>query len=408
MFPSGATISFDHYEDDRADDNYQGIEISNAMYDEAAHAKERHIWWLISRLRRRDTSNNSIWLTCNPDPDSWLFPYVSWWLYPEGHPDHGLPDPEKNGAVRWLLRKEGLVFWGDSREEMILKYGKPELPIDHPKQVKPLSFQVILGTIYDNPWLIDNQPEYLASLEALPDVERRRLLLGDWTAREEANSYFSRTWCPEDIVHPPASDIIATVRCYDLAGTLKSKDSGNEPDYTASAKVSKLKSGGYFVHDVQRTRIRFGDWERFILENAATDGKNTKIVIPEDPNPAAKSAAAQLTQKISEHGYIVTTMRSTKSKLDRFRPFSSLAQNGHIKFLKNCGIDYENNIFNDNNFVYKELEAFTGLRRSGQNGHDDMVDALSDCIEALVNVKQIPNFSSNLASTSFTTSNQFF
>ena len=406
VFSSGASVSFSHYENDKAGQLYHGLELSNVFYDECTHASESHIWWLISRLRTKANLDPSIWLSCNPDPDSFLFEWVKWWLYPEGHEKYGLPDPEKNGKVRWLLRREGVLFWADSREEIIYKYGNPNLPVDHPKQVRPLSFQVILGTIYDNPWLIENQPEYLASLEALPDVERRRLLLGDWTAREEASTHFNRSWCREEIDHPPRSEIVKTVRAYDLASTLKS-DANPSPDYTATCKVSKLKSGDYFVHDVQKTRIRFGEWEKFILANAAQDGPEVDIIIPLDPGAAAKAATGMLTRSISEEGYRVRTLQATKSKLDRFRPVSSLAQNGHLVFLKGCGTDHENGIQTDNNFVYNELERFTGARKSGEAGHDDIVDSLSDSVAILAQTKEIPNMSKILTSISLSKSTPF-
>jgi predicted phage terminase large subunit-like protein len=393
VFSSGASVSFSHYENDKAGQLYHGLELSNVFYDECTHASESHIWWLVSRLRTKANLDPSIWLSANPDPDSFLFDWVKWWLYPEGHEKYGMPDPEKNGTVRWLIRKEGVIFWGDSREEMIVRYGNPNLPMDHPKQIKPLSFQVILGTIYDNPYLIENQPEYLASLEALPDVERRRLLLGDWTAREQTSTHFLRTWVTEDVVEPAASDIVKTVRSYDFAGTLKS-DGNPSPDYFATSKVSKLKDGSYFVHDVQRTRIRFGDWEDFILKIAYQDGFKVDIVLPEDPNPAAKAATKILARSIAEKGFYVRTVRSSTSKLDRFRPFSSLAMNGHVRFLKNCGTDHENKIYNDLNFVYTELERFTGLRKSGEANHDDIVDTLSDNIYVLTStLTNIPTIS---------------
>lgn len=393
VFSSGASVSFSHYENDKAGQLYHGLELSNVFYDECTHASESHIWWLVSRLRTKANLDPSIWLSANPDPDSFLFDWVKWWLYPEGHEKYGMPDPEKNGMVRWLLRKEGVIFWGDSKEEMIVRYGNPNLPADHAKQVKPLSFQVILGTIYDNPYLIENQPEYLASLEALPDVERRRLLLGDWTAREQTSTHFLRSWVTEDIIEPAASDIVKTVRSYDFAGTLKS-DGNPSPDYFATSKVSKLRDGSYFVHDVQRTRIRFGDWEDFILKVAYQDGFKVDIVLPEDPNPAAKAATKILARSIAEKGFYVRTVRSSTSKLDRFRPFSSLAMNGHVKFLKNCGTDHENKIYNDLNFVYTELERFTGLRKSGEANHDDIVDTLSDNIYVLTSsLTNIPTVS---------------
>lgn len=398
VFPSGASVTFSHYENDAAGQQYQGLQLSNVFYDEATHASEEHIWWLVSRLRTNAKLNPSIWLSCNPDPDSFLFDWVKWWLYPEGHPQHGISDPEKNGVTRYCLRIGGDMVWGESPEELIAKYGKKELPYDHKKQVKPIAFQVLLGTLVDNPTLMEMQPEYRSNLEALPDVEMRRLLLGDWTAREEGSTYFMRTWCGDEaLVEPPASEIVRTVRAYDFAGTLKS--SGNpSPDYTACVKMSKLKNGDYFVHNIQRTRILYGDWEKFILENAALDGRNCDIIIPLDPGASAKVATSLLTRSLSEQGYRVRTMKATQSKLDRFRPFSSLAMNGHVQFLKGCATDFENKIHENNSFMYRELEGFNGLKRSGESGHDDIVDAISDATSILASRVNVPNMAQVLAS----------
>ena len=147
VFSSGATVSFSHYENDKAADLYHGLEMSGIFYDESSQASESHIWWLISRLRTKAKMSPSIWLSCNPDPSSFLRNWVDWWLYPETHPKFGLPDPEKNGKIRYILRKNGELFWGDTREELIEKFGNPRLDLDDPKQVKPLSIQCMLGTI---------------------------------------------------------------------------------------------------------------------------------------------------------------------------------------------------------------------------------------------------------------------
>jgi len=147
VFSSGASVSFSHYEDDKAGENYRGLQLSNVFYDEATHASEKHIWWLMSCMRTKAKVNPSIWLSCNPDPDSYLFEWIRWWLYPEGHEKFGLPDPEKNGVTRYVLRVAGVMCWGDTPEELILRYGKSDLPLDHDKQVKPIAFQVLLGTI---------------------------------------------------------------------------------------------------------------------------------------------------------------------------------------------------------------------------------------------------------------------
>jgi hypothetical protein len=78
-----------------------------------------------------------------------------------------------------------------------------------------------------------------------------------------------------------------------------------------------------------------------------------------------------LARELSAEGLYVRTLRTSTSKLDRFRPFSSMAMNGGVTFLKGCGHDLENKIESDLRFVYRELENFDGTRKSGEAGHDD-------------------------------------
>lgn len=225
--------------------------------------------------------------------------------------------------------------------------------------------------------MIKNQPNYLATLEALPLLEKRRLLLGDWEARQEGSTYFSRSWVEETIHYPEKSEIRSIIRAYDFAGTLKS-DANPSPDYTATVKLAKLKNGKYCILDVKRTRIPFGKWLEFIVTNAEHDEPGTQVCIPLDPGVAADGATKILAQQLAEHGIAVTKLRATQKKLDRFRPFSALAFNGGLQIVRGCCHDLENGIESSNDFFYKELEAFTGERKRGENGHDDMVDACSD------------------------------
>lgn len=397
VFSSGASVSFSHYENDKAGQElYQGIEMCGTFYDEATHADESHIWWLISRLRTtRAKMTPCIWLSCNPDPDSYLRTWVDWWLYPEGHEKYGLPDPEKNGKSRWMLRKAGELYWGNSAEELIEKYGFKEYGMNDPNQVKPYEVVCVLGTIYDNPTLMRLNPEYKSNLESLPEIEKQRLLLGNWEAREQSSTFFQRGWCEEVVSYEP-TQVDKIVRAYDFAGTLKS-DANPSPDYTVATKMAKMKDGTYIVLDVRRTRIRFGEWEKFIIENSILDAEEhprhqVTILIPEDPGVGAKAATALLARSLAEAGLYTQKMRASTKKLDRFRPFSAMAQNQGIKFLKGCGHDYENNKSNENEFIYKELEAFNGERRRGENGHDDIADTMSDAFSFLASKIVIPNF----------------
>lgn len=375
VFPSGASVSFSHYESERSSELYRGLQLSSAFYDEATDSEESHIWFLISRLRSKAKMVPSIWLTCNPSPDHYLREWVDWWLHPEGHEKFGMPDPEKNGVMRWIVRIGGTILWGDSREELIVKYGKPDLPMDHKHQIKPMSFMCLFGTIYDNPTLIETNPHYLASLESQPDIERRRNLHGDWEARQEGSSYFERSWV-EEIPFVSEGDIAQTVRAFDFAATLKS-DINPSPDYTTSVRMRRLRSGEYLIDDIRKIRIRVGEWEKFVEDCFNDDPYGTTYIIPQDPGAAAAKATQDFCRRLAEKGIPTKKEKTNRSKLDRFRPFASMAQNSGVVILKGCATDYENGISNNNDFYYRELESFTGNRRGGESGHDDLVDATS-------------------------------
>lgn len=379
VFSTGAEVAFSHYENTQAGVQlYQGLQMSGVMYDEASHAEDAHIWWLISRLRgSAGDSAPSIWLTCNPDPDSYLMNYVEWYLNPKGHPMEGRPDPAKNGKFRWLVRVDGNIIWADTRQELLARF---------PNSI-PLSFQGLFGTIEDNPTLMRSQPAYKANLEALPRVDKERLLYGNWYAREEGTGYFKREWLGELILPPHETEFVKIVRAWDLAGSTKSEQN-NDPDYSASVKMGKLKTGEYVILDCMRFRARFGEVTQKIIETARADGNKVDIHIPQDPNAAAKAAASMMVQEIAGHGYYVRAKPSNKSKVDRFRPFAAVAEHGLIKYVRNCADDLENKIYRDTNPYFTELEKFDG----GRKGHDDWCDATSDAFMALASGANIPAF----------------
>ena len=116
--------------------------------------------------------------TCNPDVDSWVAKFISWWI----NQDTGYPIPERSGILRYFYRVEGEVKWADSREDLAEKYSvSPEL-------CKSVTF--IASSVYDNKILLENDPSYLANLHGLSLVERERLLNGNWKIRPAAGLYF--------------------------------------------------------------------------------------------------------------------------------------------------------------------------------------------------------------------------
>lgn len=400
VFPSGAEISFSHYENANAAKKYQGIQISNIFYDESTHAEEEDIWWLWSRLRSKAKNVHGLVLSCNPDYSSWLLKYALPYLYPEGHELAGRPDPEKNGQIRYLLRINGEIVWGDSPEELVERYGNPLLPVGHKDQVSPISFQGLFGTIDDNPPLQKAQPLYRKNLESLPRLECERLLHGSWFARPESSGYWKREWCREITEYPSADQIEKIARVWDCASNLSTESDPN-PDYTVGVKGCKLKNGQYVILDVVRFRARPGDVINKIIETAKDDGQYVDVVIPQDPGAAGKTAAQMMVREITSRGFYCTTARTSGvgGKVDRFRPFSAACQNGLVDILSNCCDDLENKTFRDNSFYYNELEGFTG----GRNEKNDCCDASSDLFTYLASRFTMPsNILSGLKGIDFT------
>lgn len=385
VLSSGAEIAFSHFERVDDTDNFQGSQISSVFFDELCQFEESQFLYLLSRLRTKANMKPNARAAMNPDPDSFARKWVDWYLYPEGHPSFGRPDPSKQGIVRWFVRIDNNMIWADSQEELLEMY----------PDSTPLSFQYISASVYDNPYI---EKSYIAFLEGLGQIEKERLLYGNWEARAESAGYWKRAFITEVIAQPHKSDIVRTVRAWDLAGELASP-AVPDPDFSVGVKIAKLKNGRFVILDVIRLRARFGDLARKIISVAVEDGPDVDVLVPQDPNSSAKAAAKMLVQEIIAAGFYAKAKPTNRSKVDRFRPFAAACENGFVDVVKNCCDCLELKISRDNNFYYTEMERFDGSRK----GHDDACDATADGYMDLAQKFQVPSFSM----PSMTKSNEF-
>lgn len=373
VFSSGAEVYLRHFETLAATDNYQGAQVNLFLVDEGQQFEEAMVEYLMSRMRNPKCPEVKphMKITCNPDYNSFLRHWLDWWLDPET----GIPLPERDGCTRWFVRQDGKMCWADTREECILKYGKDWLPLEDKKQVKPISFKFIGANVYDNPVLMEMQPEYVGWLEGLPRVQKDRLLHGSWLAREDGVGYFLENWVEMIPMVPLKS--IKKVRAWDISGTMPS-DTNRNPDWTAGVLMSKDRSGIYTIEDVVRDRRRHGGVFDLILETAKSDGDDVMIVIPCDPGAAGKAYAAQLIRDLSAYGFHARMKTTNKSKVTRFAPFAAVAEAGGVQCV----------VAEWNKDYFAELCRFDGTK----NVKDDMVDATSDAFNALATDIYLPDF----------------
>ncbi len=142
VFPSGGIIDLGHMQHENDKYNYQGKEFHKVGVDELTQFSETQYTYLFSRLR-------------TTDPD--IVPQIASTTNPGGI-GH---------------------YWVKERFITITDHGRTYID---PKS--GLSRVFIPATIEDNPTLFDNDPAYLARLEALPEIERMRLRHGIWDAFE--------------------------------------------------------------------------------------------------------------------------------------------------------------------------------------------------------------------------------
>ena len=164
-FPVGTKISFRHLEHEQDKHNYQGAQICYLAFDELTHFSESQFWYMLSRNRSTCGVRPYVRATCNPDP-GWVKDLIAPWV------DDGFSGRRAySSELRWFVRREGKIHWVDQGTQ----------------DAKSLTF--IRSSIYDNQILLSKDPDYIATLKALPPVERARLLDGDWNVRREGLVY---------------------------------------------------------------------------------------------------------------------------------------------------------------------------------------------------------------------------
>lgn len=348
-FPSGARVIFDHLNRESDVLGHQGAQIPMIGFDELSHFTRFQFFYMLSRNRSMCGVKPYIRATTNPDADSWVADFISWWI----DQDTGYAIPERSGVIRYFLRLNDEIIWADTREHLVREYGVD--PVD----VK--SFTFIPARITDNRILLSKNPEYLGNLKALPVVERERLLLGNWKIRPSAGMYFPRG--DIRIIDTLPAGVTRITRGWDFAATEPTTDNP-DPDYTASVKIGRLPDGRFVVIDAFQFRRKSAQVRSALVSTAQTDGKMVKIEIPQDPGQAGKAQAESLINLLS--GYRVTARIQSGDKITRAESFASQWQAGNVVLLKGPWnkeyIDY--------------MDGFP-------EGHDDYADASSSAFNAM-------------------------
>ena len=162
VFPSGSTLLMSYVDKDQDVTRYQGQAFSWIGVDELGHYPTPYVWdYLRSRLRTTDQSIET-YMRASANPGG----VGGWWIkkmfIDRNEPNRPFPAADI-----------------DSGEPLLY-------PPNHKKAGQPLFYRKFIpARLTDNPYLMASG-EYEAMLLSLPEVERRRLLDGDWDVAEGA------------------------------------------------------------------------------------------------------------------------------------------------------------------------------------------------------------------------------
>jgi predicted phage terminase large subunit-like protein len=396
IFPSGAKIKFSHMEHEKNKMDHQGKQYTHVYFDEGTHFTQGQITYLMSRLRSAAEANSSMFISCNPDPDSYIAKLIDWWL-----DEDGFPDKEKSGKAKFYGVINNDPVFTDTEEEMAELYPSVVNIFNQATgkfiYVKPKTITFIGGTIFDNPALIASNPQYLAELNALPQVEKDRLLHGNWYARPEGSSHFQRKWL-SNVDKVPQGAMYC--RAWDKAATEPSEVNAH-PDYTASVKMAKDKHGFFYLvgdyhednydkRDSKQTKItgrfreRSGIRDVIIQKQAAHDSTECIVVFSQDPGSAGITEFTESAKKLITEGFRVKKdpQPTQNGKLTRYLPFSSAAENGLVFIVKSTFSPATLDA------LFKENEAFDG-QRSSDHRKDDWPDAMASAFNYLSSARTV-------------------
>lgn len=322
-FPSGAKVSFRQITRDEDVYDWQGTEIPCIEFDELTHFSEFQFFYMLSRNRSTCGVNPYVRASTNPDADSWVAGFISWWI----DQDTGYAIPERSGKIRYMARVNEEIVWGDTPEEVMQKANEADYDVEITKDdIKSVSF--VSSSVFDNQVLLKNNPGYLSNLKAQSIVERERLLYGNWKIKAAKGLFFPRSALPELLEEVP-SDVTRWVRAWDLAAT--DTDEGGDPAYTASVLLGKRKDGTYVIADATNSRLKAEKVRTLVKQCAVSDKekyRRVKIRMSIDPGQAGKEQSQSYIKMLA--GFSISAVRESGTKEARAEPFAAQWQAGNV------------------------------------------------------------------------------
>ena len=365
VFPAQSTITFSYLKQNQDWLNWQGSEVAMFCFDQLEEFTEEQFLKILGCMRTTSGAPTQLIGTCNPDYDSWLSQFVAPWIAEDGY-----VDLDENGTIKYFTVINGQITWvgPDWRD----RNGLPAKSVIY-----------VNADVYDNQILLQQDPGYLANLQAQSEVDRERFLGikgrgGSWKVRKISGKVFKFEWFQTLAIAP--ENCSQLLRFWDFASS-KKEQAGDNPDRTASVLMAVLETRmipgtqmidsqtGQAIATPERKILKVivlnataeyltpGELDRKLVELAARDGRQVKQRWFRDPGQAGVYQDNHLRTLLT--GYDASGVTNQISKSERAGPLSKACEYGEV-YLLEASWNYD---------FCNELVGFPDAR------FDDLVDA---------------------------------
>lgn len=312
-FPTGSRVEMRHLQNDAEAYNWAGGQVALFEWDELTAFNEGPFWFMQSRARSMSGVKPYTRGSCNPDPDSFVAKLISWWIDQET----GFAIPERSGVLRYFVRVGDELVFADDAETIGDRYP------DQREFVQSLTF--VPAKLEDNPALLVADPTYLARLMSLQEVDRERLLRGNWKIRFAKGTMFRYGWLPVKGVDPLSIRMLPHVRFWDEAGT---EDGGN---WTIGVLLAyDARRDIVYIEDVVRVQEDTADREHTMERTLRADRARypyLHTVFEHQGGSAGKGAMYFRFQRLKKvEPKRLHSRRPSGSKIERAKPVSIRAE----------------------------------------------------------------------------------
>lgn len=227
-FDNGGWLKFSYYAGAYQEfkTRFQGRQYAYICIDEGTQCPYKKFKYLLTNNRNASGIRNRFWITCNPDPESWVRKFIDWWVDEDGY-----IIPERNCVLRYCFMDGDTpdsIYWGDTREEVyeqchgiidsLWKESYAELGYDKLEMfIKSVTF--VRADVSENIKLVATDPSYIANLAQQDEEQRMRDLDANWNYKaagddmvkmEDLEAIFDNAEQLGDNVHKASADIAFT------------------------------------------------------------------------------------------------------------------------------------------------------------------------------------------------------